>query len=233
MKDRRTTGQAVADAKRLNECYHGLSEAIASLLELPGDRERWHYDYAALPSDLEGAAREEWNHKAGSKNIAEDALRGAIESNNLQLWTVGPFGEAKVDRYELKELTFRTFASGTYQPNNLRLDNAALAGSPLWVKDADWHRYMNDLWTTRYGINWTDPAPLGNERAPVVKTGRPPSDEQILRKADEMKARGMDGRTLASQMRLEPGFENVATTYVRELIKGRWKPGGRPKKHAY
>lgn len=72
----------------------------------------------------------------------------------------------------------------------------------------------------------------GIERAPSVKAGRPPSDDEILAKADEMKARGLDGRTVAKQMRLEPGFENVATTAVRDLIKGRWKPGGRPKKTA-
>ncbi|MBG6116946.1 MULTISPECIES: hypothetical protein [unclassified Sphingobium] len=70
------------------------------------------------------------------------------------------------------------------------------------------------------------------DRAPSVKAGRPPSDDEILAKADEMKARGLDGRTIAKQMRLEPGFENVATTAVRELIKGRWKPAGRPKKAA-
>ena len=72
----------------------------------------------------------------------------------------------------------------------------------------------------------------GIGRAPSVKAGRPPSDDEILSKADEMKARGMDGRTIAKQMRLEPGFENVATTVVRGLIRGRWKPAGRPKKAA-
>lgn len=70
------------------------------------------------------------------------------------------------------------------------------------------------------------------DRAPSVKAGRPPSDDEILAKADEMKARGLDGRTIAKQMRLEPGFENVATTAVRDLILGRWKPAGRPKKAA-
>ena len=68
------------------------------------------------------------------------------------------------------------------------------------------------------------------DRAPSLKAGRPPSDGAILAKADEMKARGLDGRTIAKKMRLEPGFENVATTAVRDLIKGRWKPAGRPKK---
>jgi hypothetical protein len=74
-------------------------------------------------------------------------------------------------------------------------------------------------------VAWSDK----KGRAPAVKAGRPPSDEEILAKADEMKARGLDGRTIAGQMRHEPGFENVATTEVRELIKGRWRPSGRPK----
>jgi hypothetical protein len=65
-------------------------------------------------------------------------------------------------------------------------------------------------------------------RAPSVKSGRPPGDKLILKKADEMKGRGMSGRSIASQMRSEPGFENVATTSVRDLIKGRYAPG-RPK----
>jgi len=72
----------------------------------------------------------------------------------------------------------------------------------------------------------------GPLRSPSVKAGKPPIDEDILAKADEMKARGLDGRTIAKEMRLEPGFENVATTMVRELIKGRWRPAGRPKKAA-
>lgn len=159
MAERKNTGLAVSDAQRLNDCYHELSEAIAARPEMPGDRKRWHYDYAALEGGPAGAEREAWNHKCGSKNIAEDALRGAVMSGNLQLWTNGPKGEAKVDRHELKELTFRTFASGTYQPDNRRLDNAGLAESPLWVKEADWQQYMVDLWTVRYGIDWANPAP--------------------------------------------------------------------------
>ncbi len=79
----------------------------------------------------------------------------------------------------------------------------------------------------------TPPLPemsLSNQRAPAVKAGPPPTDEQILRKADEMKARGLNGRTIASQMRHEPGFENVSTILVRELILGRWQSGPSPKK---
>ncbi len=159
MVERKNTGLAVSDAKRLNDCFNELSEAIAARPEMPGDRKRWHYDFAALEGGPVGAEREAWNHKCGSKNIAEDALRGAVTSGNLPLWTNGPNGEAKVDRHELKEPTYRTFASGTYQPNNRRLDNAGLAESPLWLKEADWRQYMSELWAVRYGIDWANPAP--------------------------------------------------------------------------
>lgn len=67
-------------------------------------------------------------------------------------------------------------------------------------------------------------------RSPAFKGGRAPLPETILAKADEMKARGLDGRQIAAQMRLENGFEHVATTVVRELIKGRWRPGRPPQK---
>lgn len=97
------------------------------------------------------------------------------------------------------------------------------AGCPILLS-----RLAFDDW--RAAITASPNAVLG--RAPSVKAGRPPSDDEILAKADEMKARGQDGRTIAKLMRFEPGFENVATTAVRELIKGRWKPAGRPKKAA-
>jgi hypothetical protein len=67
-------------------------------------------------------------------------------------------------------------------------------------------------------------------RAPAVKAGRAPDPDSILAKADEMKARGLTGYVIASTMRHEPGFGNVATTSVRELIKGRWTSSGRPKR---
>jgi sarcosine oxidase delta subunit len=173
LAERKNTGLAVSDAKRLNDCYHEVSEAIAARPEMPGDRDRWHYDYAALPGGPEGADREAWNHSCGSRDIAEDALRGAVTNGNLQLWTHGPHGEAKVDRHELKELTYRTFASGTYQPVNRLLDGAGLAGCVLWVKEADWHRYFANFWTVRYGLDWANPAP------PVDKPLLPPESQFV------------------------------------------------------
>jgi hypothetical protein len=86
-------------------------------------------------------------------------------------------------------------------------------------------------------LNWLEvlqqvgpiPTTVEKTRSPSFKSGRPPTDEEILAMVDTMKARGQDGRTIAKEMRFEPGFENVATTAVRNLIKGRWLVG-RPKK---
>lgn len=158
MAERKNTGVAFPDAKRLNDCYHELSEAIAARPAAKGDRDLWQYDYAALPGGPEGDEREAWNHRCGSNDVALVALRSAVTNGNLQLWTYGPNGEAKVDRYELKELTFRTFKSGTYQPDN-RLIDCGLADKSLWVKEADWRRFLLDLWAVRYGIDWDNPAP--------------------------------------------------------------------------
>lgn len=127
-------------------------------------------------------------------------------------------------------------------------DSHAGRGSPMLLS-----RQAFDAWRARLaqpaapraeypgGLTWVDRKYDPNvssfaddekkERAPSVKAGRPPDDDKILAKADEMKARGMNGRTIAKMMRHEPGFENVANQTVRDLTLGRWK-GGRPKKPA-
>ena len=173
MAERKSTGLAVADAKRLDDCYHELSGAIAARPAMTGDSDLWQYDYAALPGGPEGAERDAWNHRCRSKDVALAALRGAVTNGVLPLLTYGPHGEAKVDRHDLKEPTFRTFKSGTYQPDNQLLDSARLEDGPLWVKEADWHRYMVDLWAVRYGIDWANPAPPAD-------TPKMPPDGQFI-----------------------------------------------------
>lgn len=173
MAERKNTGLAVPNAKRLNDCFHELSEAIAARPAARGDRDLWQHDYAALPDGPGGDEREAWNHRCGSQDVALIALRDAVANGNLQLWTFRPQGEVKVDRYELKELTFRTFRSGTYQPDNRLSDSAGLADTALWVKEADWHRFMANLWAVRYGIDWANPAP------PADKPSMPPEAQFV------------------------------------------------------
>ena len=93
-------------------------------------------------------------------------------------------------------------------------------------------------WTaTGVEINWAEvlrqvgplPTAIEKNRAPSVKSSRPPPDDEILAMADKMKANGTNGRTIAKEMRFEPGFENVPNETVRDLIKGRYSTG-RPKK---
>ena len=86
-------------------------------------------------------------------------------------------------------------------------------------------------------INWAEvlrqvgpvPTAIEKTRAPSVKSARPPTDGEILAMADVMKASGKNGRTIAKEMRFEPGFEDVPNELVRALIKGRYLKG-RPKK---
>lgn len=101
-----------------------------------------------------------------------------------------------------------------------------MQGARLWVKDTDW-----ELFLVNQGIRVMETGSGDSERAPAYKNGSPPTDEKILSKADEMKARGLNGYNIAKSMRLERGFEHVANTVVRNLIKGRYT-GGRPKKDA-
>lgn len=102
------------------------------------------------------------------------------------------------------------------------------AGSPLLLSRKAFEQWRGD-WVEGESSAQQHDQP---NRAPSVKAGRPPSDDDILAKADEMKQRGLTGYEIASQMRLEAGFENVSTIAVRELIKGRWKAPGRPKNGA-
>jgi hypothetical protein len=69
----------------------------------------------------------------------------------------------------------------------------------------------------------------GKERKPSVKKGRPPSDDRILAKADEMHAQGLGSRDIARDISKMPGFENVGTVAARALIDGRYPRGRRTK----
>lgn len=95
-----------------------------------------------------------------------------------------------------------------------------------------WFDGAQNLRFTRAEVvdRWPQQNSSASLRSPAVKEGRPPSEADILAKADEMKSAGKHGYTIAKEMRHQKGFEHVATTEVRELIKGRWKPGGRPPK---
>lgn len=70
MVEHKNIGLAVSNAKRLNDCFTELSDAIAPRPAVKGDKNFWQFDYAALPSALEDAERENWIHKCGSNDVA-------------------------------------------------------------------------------------------------------------------------------------------------------------------
>lgn len=118
------------------------------------------------------------------------------------------------------------FSNGT----TCLVSNRNLSSAP-WAFDIAVNRADLLAYSGKGGTSTAACQETHSERAPSRKAGRAPSNDEILAKADEMKARKLDGRTIATKMRHEPGFVNVGTTTVRDLIKGRW-PVGRPKKNA-
>ncbi|MXO75014.1 hypothetical protein GRI40_07245 [Altererythrobacter aerius] len=241
---RRLDGIAVPNSIRLNDAVADLANGISNGPDLSDSETAIEFKFYSSDSDL----LREWQ----TREVAMFYVREAVQSGKLLLYTMLVNGAHPIDRHALRELNFRTLKNGIYEPTNGR---EPLAGTALWILKGDWDRFKRSTLAARIGeplVSVTNcpeppshrakgvhaimpsesPESTARTRAPSVKAGRPPSDDEILAKADEMKSRGMDGRTIAKEMRLEPGFQNVATTAVRELIKGRWKPGGRPKKGA-
>ncbi len=239
---RRLDGIAVPDAMRLNDAVIDLANGIRSGPSLSKAETAIEFKYYSSDGDQLRV----WQ----TREVAMFYVREAIHSGELTLYTMLVNGPHPIDHHALRHLNFNILKKGVYETANGR---DPLSGTALWILKADWKRFRLETLAARDGISAISDTPdqpahqtMGayvsmssgsshkgsSKRAPSVKAGHPPSDESILAKADEMKARGMDGRTIAKEMRFEQGFENVATTAVRELIKGRWKPGGRPKKDA-
>ena len=172
-----------------------------------------------------------WPDSHASKELANAAMKAGFESRARLAVFSSPQGslEKREPDFEIPQewwgLGGPSDEGGRIQVLNLqKCEGWAKIGSPSRRVDLFGICFrLKDL-VAHFGIE----TPKG-DRAPSVKTARPPSEDKILEMADQMKGRGMDGRTIASTMRFEPGFENVATTDVRELIRGRWKPSGRPK----
>lgn len=176
------------------------------------------------------------------RSLREGVERGSVRARGSYTSTYTLADACLADVEELTGASLATFSQFDISTGGIRRQPL---GSPdiLWRDDPhsfdrEFDSFGDDARATggyllveveRIGLLENAPS-TSTARAPSVKGGHPPKDEAILKKAEEMKARGMNGRAIASSMRHEPGFEDVATVYVRELIRGRWKPGGRPKR---
>lgn len=153
-----------------------------------------------------------WVFKRERLIDARAQLASALQDGKLAAWRWTRGSDS------LTELDSNNFlqAGGAFNSPSCGLLASGRIESVLVRPDA-----VRDLWPARI--------PTSPTRAPAFKTARPPDDAAILEQADKMHAGGMTGRVLASQMRFVPGFEHVATTSVRNLIKGRYKGGRRSK----
>lgn len=217
MDDVRDFGIAVADAIRLNDCFHELNTAFCARPLVDGDEDlSKHRQFLATPDTPE---HREWLHRVTCQEVAQQYIRAAILKRDFSLWIRIATGDEKVDPYAIITVDHRTISAGAY--HTFSHPKTYLEGRPLWVKAAEWRRFFERTNDERYG----QPVQTTLLRAPSVKKGRPPVDDIVLSKADEMHHRGMRGQDIAKHMRLEAGFENVATRDVRALIKGRYKQG--------
>lgn len=212
---------AVVDAVSLSDCWAELAREFEQADLTADDYEPSQMQlYRSLSHGcIDDVEAQRWIKSCIMADKATATLRRAVavgpEAGGLRIWRIHdarelPLAPTMLERDNIKYGIYKT----------VERPAPDMQGALLWVKRADWDRFMG-----RSRL-----APAG--RAPSVKAARPPSDAAILAKADEMKSRGMKAREIASAMRLEPGFENAGTVHVRELIGGRWKPTGRPRKNA-
>lgn len=162
MTDKRDLGIAVADALRLNDCYHELAEAIASRPSIKGDEALWWSNRA---TNVDSPEMEDWIHRGKSQNVAESILSATLRDGGLKLWVRRSEGEFEVDRQALKEMNHRTFAAGAYKPIN-DLDSE-LVGRPLWIRRGDWTSFLRRTLEVRYGESVID-ASQSSQLAPSL-----------------------------------------------------------------
>lgn len=227
-------GPAVSDAYELSHCWIDLAEH-STHWPCPQD---FPAKMISMSQSVPEGQRSDWLCRQAKLDEVDRLISYAIRSGELPIW-VAPQGEPErpVAAGALATVDQRSIQGGVFCPISEEYksedERPWLWERPLFVKWDDWVRFVAAVQSEKSIVAKTpDKTPSAPVRAPSVKKGRPPSDEDILAKADEMKARGLDGHTIAKTMRHELGFQNVATTTVRALIKGRWPPSGRPKKAA-
>lgn len=172
-RETRDYGIAVADAKRLNDCWHELAEAFQARPPLEGDEAHWFQHAGASPGN------EEWVHQVNSRNVAEIMLRGAIRDRAFPIWLRLADGEVRADPNAIASISHKTLATGLYLTENY--PKANLEGRPLWIKNADWHRFFSGVMASRYGEQVAPPAgsELDDPLNPVACSGNPPGSHCI------------------------------------------------------
>jgi hypothetical protein len=217
MDEQRDFGIAVTDAKRLDDCWHELTEALAA--RPPGDGDEAHHFQRTQASP----GNEEWVHHANSRNLAEILLRDAILQRKLPFWLRLREEEALVDSNAIKNVTHKFFTTGRY----LTYDRpeSYLERRPLWIKNMDWAQFYSGVMASRYGEQAE--AALQSKLSNVE--GDLPSDDVILAKMHELIGEGRRRDEAAKHIRTVPGFDQVQNEHARRVVRGTLKRG-RPRR---
>lgn len=169
MGEKRDLGIAVTDAVRLFECLGWLAADFAARPFVIGDD---LLDQHGFWTNDTSPGAIEWMHRCRTQGVAENRLARAVLDGLLPLWVRREDGEAKVDRFALKEFGPRDVRIGAYFPfNDWQSD---LRARPLWVKIQDWLIFHAIIMRERYPEEFASPVePETAEAANTVVIGAP------------------------------------------------------------
>ncbi|WP_155006537.1 hypothetical protein [Sphingomonas hengshuiensis] len=212
MGDTRDFGIAVADADRLNDCYHELSEAFAQRPAVLGDENLLSRHVQATPGN------EDWVHRCNSEDVAQRYIRAGLMDRRLPVWIRTASSDDLVDHYQFVTVTNRMISTGLYLTDNL--PKGQMEDRPLWIKRADWRVFFDGVITTRYGQ--LDPTP-----APRILSLAHPCEDQIIAMIRVVHAEGSRGRKIPKAVRAKPGFGGVKSETIKCLSVGMFPRVGR------
>ena len=136
-------GIAVPDAIRLNDAVVDLTNHIRSGPPLSETEVALELKFYSSENDQ--------MREYQIREVAMYYIREAIQSGRLILYTMLVNGAHPIDHYALRELTFRTLRSGTYQPTK-RLGDP-FADTALWILNPDWEGFRKETLVRRSGGN--------------------------------------------------------------------------------
>lgn len=211
MEERRDFGIAVADAKRLDDCWRELSGVFAA-------RRPNNFDdvpHFRWPETVPG--NEEWVNQLNGELLAEIILDRGIMELEIPIWLRIADRDALVDAKAIKIVTHKTIQTGIYR--SYERPKSFLEGHPLWIKLTDWQRFYDSVIASRYVEQG------GASNKPLLDL---PSDEEIRAKMHELIEAGNRRDKAAKLIRTFSGFEQVGNEHARRVVAGTLQRG-RPK----
>ena len=211
MEERRDFGIAVADAKRLDDCWRELATAFVA-------RRPSNFDdipHFRWPEPVSG--NEEWVDQLTGELLAEIIVGNGIMALEIPIWLRIADRDARVDTQTIKSVTYKTIQTGRYR--SYERPESFLEGRPFWIKLADWQRFYDGVIASCYAEQG------GPSNRPLVDL---PSDERIRVKMHELIKAGNRRDKAAKLIRTFPGFEKVGNDHARRVVAGTLRRG-RPK----